>query len=259
MSAAGRSDWSPLDAALARARDEGRTVAVWWRDDDAVAHTPALDRLLALAAQAAAPLALAAIPALVEQSLPDRVDGEPGVSLLVHGLRHANHAPPDRKRAEFGPDRAHAALRADAAEALALARARFGARVESFFVPPWNRIAPTLVPDLPGLGYRGLSAFGDRSADAPTPGLVQVNAHLDPIDWRGSRSLGDPDALVSDLACRIADRLARRASDSEPVGLLTHHLVHDDAVWEFCEALLERLGDRGTRFVAVGGIPCSCY
>jgi hypothetical protein len=27
----------------------------------------------------------------------------------------------------------------------------------------------------------------------------------------------------------------------ESVGLLTHHLVHDEAVWAFCEALLERL------------------
>ena len=34
---------------LTRWRDEGRTLPIWWRDDDAIAPTPALERLLALA------------------------------------------------------------------------------------------------------------------------------------------------------------------------------------------------------------------
>jgi hypothetical protein len=106
-------------------------------------------------------------------------------------------------------------------------------------VPPWNRIAPELVPDLPKLGFRGLSTFGRRPAREPARGLVQVNTHFDPIDWHNGRSLRAPDELIAQLAAAIAG-----SSDDpgrEPIGLLTHHLVQDEATWSFCEALLARL------------------
>lgn len=221
-------DWRPLDAALDAVAAEGERAVLWWRDDDAVAHTPALDRLMALAARHRWPLALAAIPARVEPSLLPRLAAEP-VRLLVHGLAHRNHAAPGAKRAEFGADRPFDRLTDEAAEALALASAETWLPV---LVPPWNRIVPGLVPWLPGLGYRGLSTFG--AGRAAVPGLVQVNAHLDPVDWRGTRGLADPDAL----AARLATAIERRAG---PVGLLTHHLVHDAAVWDFLARLLDRL------------------
>ena len=225
-------DWRPLDAALdAVAADGGRAV-VWWRDDDAVAHTPALDRLLALAARHRWPLALAAIPARVEPSLLPRLAAEPA-RLLVHGLAHRNHAPPGAKSAEFGDGRPLDRLTEEAARALALAGQGPWLPV---LVPPWNRIALDLVPRLPGLGYRGLSAFGPRTVPVSdqVPGFLQVNAHLDPVDWRGTRGLVDPGAL----AARLAEAVGRRAG---PVGLLTHHLVHDAAVWDFLARLLDRL------------------
>ena len=49
-------------AELARWRAEGLSLPIWWRDDDAIAPTPALERLLALAEQFEAPLHLAVIP-----------------------------------------------------------------------------------------------------------------------------------------------------------------------------------------------------
>jgi hypothetical protein len=239
-------DWSLLDAALARARETAPPVVLWWRDDDAVAHTPALDRLLTLANRLDLPVALAVIPAGIETSLVERLADEPRVGLLVHGLRHTNHAPPGARRAEFGDHRPLAALAAEAAAGLTLARSRFGARMQAVLAPPWNRLAPALVASLPALGYYGLSTFGDRPAPEPAPGLTQVNAHLDPIAWRAGRGLADPDALVADLARRIAQR---PMAGAEPIGLLTHHLVHDEAVWTFCEGLLEHLaGHAGVRF-----------
>lgn len=233
-------DWRPLDRSLARAADQGRSVAFWWRDDDAVAHTPALDRLLALASRLDLPLALALIPAEAELSLVDRIRKISGVSILVHGTRHANHAAPGQPKAEFGLDRPLESLSLDAASGLCIAKARFGALVSPIFVPPWNRIAHAFVAILPALGFRGLSTFGDRVAREPAPGLVQVNAHIDPIAWRSTRSLADPDALIARLA-RAVERRSREAGDNEPVGVLTHHSVHDEAVWRFCAALLERL------------------
>jgi hypothetical protein len=239
-------DWSPLDAALAHAAEMARPIPLWWRDDDAVAHTPALDRLLALANRLDLPIALAAIPAGIETSLVERLADELRVGLLVHGLRHANHAPPGARKAEFGDHRPLAALAADAAPGLMLARRRFGRRMRAVFAPPWNRLAPALAASLPALGYHGLSTFGDRPAPEAAPGLTQVNAHLDPIAWRAGRGLADPDALIADLAHRIAHR---PSADPEPIGLLTHHLVHDEAVWTFCESLLARLaGHAAVRF-----------
>ncbi|WP_246775808.1 glycosyltransferase [Methylobacterium aquaticum] len=223
-------DITPLTDALARAADEGRITSLWWRDDDAVSHTPALDRLLALAARTGWPVALAAVPARVEPSLAARVADEAGVDLLVHGLAHANHAPLDARKAEFGPHRPPAALKAEAAEALALATARLGPRLLPVLVPPWNRIAAALPEALPALGYRGLSA----AHPVPTvPGLAQAHAAIDPIAWRAGATLADPAAVIA--------RAVRAVAEGGAVGLLTHHLVQDDATWDFCERLLDRL------------------
>ena len=98
-----------LDAAAARAG----TVGFWWRDDDAVAATPALERLLDLMATRDAPLLLAAIPAGAEPSLGRRLADAENVHLAVHGLAHANHAPAGEKPAEFGAHRPLAALVGD--------------------------------------------------------------------------------------------------------------------------------------------------
>jgi predicted glycosyltransferase len=233
-------DWSALDDVLRRTDDEGRPVAFWWRDDDAVAHTPALDRLLEVARVFEIPIALAAVPGGVERSLVDRLGDEPQAHVLVHGFRHENHAPPGEKKAEFGTHRSVSALAGDAAAGLRLAEQVCGGKLLAVFAPPWNRIAPRLVSRLPALGYRGLSAFGDRAAPEPVPGLRQVNTHLDPIDWTGTRGLLPEDVLVARLAAALAARLDGEADD-EPIGLLTHHVIHDESVWRFCEALLDRL------------------
>jgi predicted metallopeptidase len=215
---------------LDRISDQGRLLQVWWRDDDAVAHTPALDRLLALAGQAGMPLAIAAVPALVEPSLVQRLSGEERVAVLVHGLAHTNHAPDGAKKAEFGPHRPLAALEREAAQGLRGSRDAFGRQALNVFVPPWNRIAPELAAALPRLGFGGMSTFGARSAALPH-GLAVVNTHLDPVDWRGSGGLVEAEAF---------GRMWRRALEGdEPVGLLTHHLTAAEAVWSFCDALVE--------------------
>ena len=234
-------DWSPLSVALERAEDAGCPVAFWWRDDDAVAHTPQLDRLLHLARRFGAGLALAAIPQAVEASLADRLNAEPTAFALVHGWRHANNAPPGEKKAEFGAHRATAALAGDAEQAIIAAKRALGVKLLPVFVPPWNRIAADLIPLLPRLGYEAVSTFRDRKAEYGAPGLLQLNTHIDPIDWRGTRSLIEPTAIVSGLAKAVERRISDEADRGEPIGLLTHHLVHDEAVWSFCENLAEYL------------------
>jgi predicted glycosyltransferase len=235
------ASWAPLDAALARAEDTGRTVSFWWRDDDAVAPTSALDRLLDLAGRYRIPLAIAAIPTTAEPSLAEHLGDAPNIAILVHGLGHTNHAHEGSKKAEFGAHRPLAEAVRDAQTALALGEERFGPCFLPVFVPPWNRIAPELVPSLAKLGYRGLSTFNDRAQRMPAPGLVQINTHIDPIHWHGTRSARPLHEMIALLARAIEARLGGRADPDEPIGLLTHHLVHDEAVWHLCESLVERL------------------
>ena len=220
-------DLAPVREALDAAGARGRRVRFWWRDDDAVAATPALDRLLDLAG--GTPILVAAIPAGIRPGLAERLARAPAVSAAVHGLAHADHAPPGAKSAEFGPHRQLAAMRAEVAEALALARARLP-MVLPVFVPPWNRIAPDLAAALPNLGYAGLSA---APAVPDVEGrLARHDSDTDPIDWRGTRSLADPARLVRDIAARV---------EAGRIGLLTHHLAQDEAVWGFLAALVPLL------------------
>lgn len=242
-------DWSPVDEALRKARDREVAVRFWWRDDDAVADTPQLERLLDLARSFDVGLALAVIPKALETSLAQRLSSEERVSALVHGWAHANHAPEGQKKAEFGSHRPVDAMAAQTEQALHVIKEQLGSRFLPVFVPPWNRISPDLLPHLPGLGFECLSTFGDRKAAYPAEGLLQINTHIDPIDWHGTRSLADPAWIVATLAQAIERRITGDADRNEPIGFLTHHLVHDDVIWSLCERLMVRLALHGFRFI----------
>ncbi|MGC5780990.1 glycosyltransferase [Methylobacterium sp. NFXW15] len=226
-----------LRTALDRAAQDGRAVRLWWRDDDAVAATPALDRLLSLAD--GRPLLIAAIPAGIEPSLGRRLLRAKHVRVAVHGLGHANHAPAAEKNAEFGPHRDRAQLRDEARRALDLARDALPASLLlPVFVPPWNRMDPAFAAELGGLGYVGLSAAGG----APVPGLARADATLDVIDWRGTRSVRDPASLIAAITTHA------ETGAGTALGLLTHHLAHDEAVWDFLERVLPVLDHPAIRW-----------
>ncbi|MBK0327388.1 polysaccharide deacetylase family protein [Rhodobacteraceae bacterium F11138] len=232
-------DWSQLDRELAAWRDLGLCLPLWWRDDDATEPTPALKRLSQMSARLGLPVHLAVIPARAQQALADRM--APGLIPVVHGWSHVSHAPPGEKKAEFGAHRPVAHLRADASRGLDRLRGLFGKRLGTMFVPPWNRVSDTLLPQLAGLGFTSVSTFTPRRAPQCAPGLARINTHLDPIAWRAGRGLVDPQILIAQVADQLADRREGRADNSEPYGVLTHHLVHDDGTWTFTESLLSRL------------------
>lgn len=233
-----RVDWSPLDAALERP-----APVLWWRDDDAVAPTPALDRLLALADSVGAPLTLATIPARTTDALAARLAATP-TRAAVHGWAHASHAPGGEKNAEFGPHRSLAMRMAEAERGLRVVVQTFGAQALPVFIPPWNRLAPDMPDALAGAGYRGLSVHGERTPRT-TP-LPRFDAHLDPIDWRGTRSAVDPAGFVA--------RICALLEDTAPIGLMTHHLAHDPAIWALVEAVVERMTARGARWTSLAAL-----
>lgn len=231
------TSWTAIDEELARWRDTGRTPTLWWRDDDAVDAMPALDRLLTLQRTLGVPLALAVVPAGATQALAVRLSQAPRIDLLQHGYAHSNHAPAGERKAELGPERPAMVVLGELGTGWLALERLFGASVLPVLVPPWNRIAPGLVPALPEIGFRGLSTFGIRPRTRPVSGWVQVNTHIDLIDWRTRRFAG-ADAVMGAFAGAL---VAARESE-EPVGLLSHHLAMDEPAWDFLNSFWERVG-----------------
>ncbi|MES0825849.1 polysaccharide deacetylase family protein [Ruegeria sp. SCP11] len=236
-------DWRPLDTELTAWKAEELTLPVWWRDDDAVSATPQLKTLSKLSVALGLPVHLAIIPRDADATLVEHVTAHKTLIPVVHGWAHHNHAPPDEKKSEFRLHRPQKEILSDAQSGLERLKSLFGDRLCPMFVPPWNRIAPDVVRELPGLGYCILSTATPRATSCPVPGLEQINTHLDPIDWRGTRGLISKNTLIIQTAGLLRDRREGRADNAEPFGVLTHHLVHDQDIWTFTEELLRRLLD----------------
>jgi peptidoglycan/xylan/chitin deacetylase (PgdA/CDA1 family) len=220
---------------------EGRPALLWLRDDDAVEPTPALDRLFDLP-RAGVPLTVAAIPAGTGPALAQAVAFVPGIEVAQHGWSHANHAGTGEKKQELGAHRPTEAVMEEVARGFAHLAALHGPRFVPLMVPPWNRIAPQIASALPGAGFRALSVYGPAKV-GPLP---QINTQVDLIDWRGSRGGRDAGVLEAEIVAAMAQG---------PVGILTHHLVHDAAAWGFLDALAEvTVGHPGCRWIPVSAL-----
>lgn len=236
-------DWSGLDRELEHWQESGLTLPLWWRDDDAMSQSSELDKLAELSTSLDLPVHLAVIPQGATPDLARFVAGNPQLIPVVHGWAHQNHAPAGEKKAEFGAHRPLEELLDDAERGLTALQEMFGSSLRPMFVPPWNRVSPEMLTWLAGAGYTAVSTFTPRKAAKPAPGLLRVNTHLDPIDWKGGRRLLPPDQLTAQVARQLRDRRLGDTDNTEPYGLLTHHLVHDEAVWSFTAALAKRLLD----------------
>jgi peptidoglycan/xylan/chitin deacetylase (PgdA/CDA1 family) len=225
--------WQPVRAELDLWLAAGQRASLWLRDDDAMAPSDALERLLDACRHHSVPLLLCVIPLRAEDDLAIRMADEPGVDIAVHGAWHRNHAPPGRKSEEMAAERGRETLLTDLTTARSRLMEMFGPRAGDWYVPPWNRISRQVAALLPHVGFKALSCFGD--ADQSGPGLRQFNTHVDLIDWRSSRS-GRSEAWVA--ACLAGELAKARLSGFRPVGVLTHHLDHDDAAWASLAGLL---------------------
>jgi hypothetical protein len=224
--------WRALDDELGRWSEEGQIASLWWRDDDAVAPTPQLDRLLSLAGNV--PVAVAVVPAAAEEGLADCLSQ---VAVLQHGWSHRNHGG-GGKKSEFPQGRPQEAVAGELAAGRDRLRALFGDRALPVLAPPWNRFDAGFLPLLPEAGLRALSRQGARHAQSPTAGIVEVNVHADLIDWRRGRGFAGTAAVLGALVRHLEARREGSADPAEPTGILTHHLIQDRAAESFLSALL---------------------
>lgn len=231
-------EWERLEARLAHRRDEGRALRVWWRDDDATAWTPELARLLAFAESCAMPIALATVPGTLDPGLLRLLaDAHPLVMVLQHGNRHRNEARDGERAVECGGFRPTEAILADLHRGRHRLAEAFGERFLPVMVPPWNRIEERIAAALPGAGYVGLSGFGS-AGERREDGFTIANSHLDVLRWKGGARFAGEGKLLAAMDEWLDDPAA---GGDAPFGLLTHHLDHDDATWQFLERLLPML------------------
>jgi hypothetical protein len=222
-----------------------RRATLWLRDDDACSDTPALRRLLGIAGEHRVPVAIAAIPATADSSLEAAIASCREATVVQHGYAHRNHARPGERSAELGDERDVPTMQGELGRGRERLARVFGPRFRPVLVPPWNRIGGALSPHLPAAGYAGLSCFGPRASQSPITGIVQVNTHVDPIAWRRERAFIGEDAATGRLTAHLCARRKRICDGDEPTGLLTHHLVFTDAMWDFVGELMQCTQDHG--------------
>jgi len=223
-----------LDAHLDWFAERGQEVRFWWRDDDAIEPTEDLDRLLAIANKHDVEVGLAVIPRDATEALAQRLENEPRAIVLQHGWQHKNFQLKEKgeKAAELGSRRDPDELIAQLAEGRDRLTELFGEKFVPAVVPPWNRIAPEISRRLPEIGLPGLSTFTWHNV----PRAHQVQSHVDIIKWKKDRRfIGWQSALARlDLQfCR------RRTNPEEPLGILSHHLAHEEGCYIFLNEFLK--------------------
>jgi hypothetical protein len=242
------ADWDDLQRELDAWQRTGERATLWWRDDDAVTATPALQRLIALTLPAGEPLpiAFAVIPAQADTDLAHAVQHRKHVAILQHGYAHANNAPAGSKKAEFPAGREVSIAVDELRMGFRRMREVFDGTALPVLVPPWNRIDPALLERLPEIGFRGLSAYGPRNRAGGEAGTTVVNTHIDIMRWHGARGFLGTESCLDLAVSHLQARRQKHVDRAEATGLLTHHLVHDAGAWQFLADFVQRTHDHPT-------------
>ncbi|MDX2320192.1 MAG: hypothetical protein QNK26_06275 [Moritella sp.] len=207
-------------------------VQFWWRDDDAVANSGALQRLLMLAAQFQIPVHLAVIPESLQASLSviNKVQHSANCYVLQHGYDHRSYALEGQRKIELGGSQDIPSLLKKLALGQQLLKSRFGEQYLNILVPPWNRIADEVASQLPAMDYTQLSVLGSKKQAESD---FNLNVHIDIIDWK-QRCFAGEDAILTKIISHLREqRLAGLDRNIKPCGFMTHHLDHDLNSWLF--------------------------
>ena len=168
------ADWSDLTAELDAWAGAGRVANLWWRDDDAVAVTPALDRALQISRRYRVPIHLSVIPAGIGPNFGRELAADAPAEVLQHGFAHAE--------GELYGDRPAEDVLAELVKGRRILTQTFDKRFLPVLVAPWNLIRREFIPVAVQAGLHAVSADGAR----PTRfvgGAEIVNTHSGPLAW----------------------------------------------------------------------------
>jgi len=220
--------WAAIRIETAIWRNSGHVPLLWWRDDDAQFDTPSLRRLLTLATTHDVPLMLAVIPVGDLRPLCGLLADLPLVTVAQHGVTHINVSAPDEPNDEFQVGTDIKTM----AEAIASTNKRlsnFSAAVP-VYVPPWNRVNENLSDAVKLAGLQCLSAHRKQSSQNNL--VKSLNVDLDLLTWKTEPHFRGTLRVLWRFLVLLRKRRILKAWH-EPVGLLTHHLAHDEEAWNF--------------------------
>lgn len=219
---------------LDKAADADAPLEFYWRDDDAISDTPSLRHLIQLSNSHNLPLALAVISRDFDDRLIALLSQSPTISVFQHGWAHENHEPPGSLKAELG-DTPEIKITLDRlTKGRDLLADAFGRQFLPVLVPPWNRISPDVLERRFEIGLPGSSIYRRKKEHQ----RHTVNTHLDVIAWRAGRQfIGEKRAWRR----LLVEAVRRSNGHNEPIGILTHHLVHSQEVWDFLALLFDML------------------
>ena len=248
--------WPALEQELADWREAGSCATFWWRDDDATAASPSLDRLLDISINGGAPVAIAAIAEPLNKSLSDVLANQRTAQVLQHGYSHRNHAAGRNEGAwELGLHRDVGVIVDELTTGREILRAAFGAQFIPVIVPPWNNIDRRLLPHLQQSDFIGLSAFGQRSKRLPLAGFTEANTHFDLLAWKGAPRFQGQSAARRDIVGHLRNRRLGNAEPDEPTGILSHHLTLDGEAWQFLGDLVRHVARHpSARWLSAGEV-----
>ena len=208
-----------------------KTARLFLRDDDADDDTPALRQLSAITSLYKIPLLLAIIPAHATRELGEFINSKSHINPAVHGFSHTNHSSQGEKKIELGAQRPLDIVLKELAQGRDKLLNIFGEKLSPVLVPPWNRISEEVAENVGKVGFVAISGFSWKVANGNTP---WVNTHVDIIDWKNDKASKTIDLVLEELTKSL---VIARENNYAAIGILTHHLVHDDAAWKMLETL----------------------
>ena len=212
------------------------SVEIYFRADDIAVPSIPLARLMSLFQDRCIPLALALVPAWLTahrwEHLARWQHRTPGLWCWhQHGWRHHNHAPAGAKKAEFGPHRPPAILAGEIKKGLTRLQHILGTALDPIFTPPWNRLAPELLPALESIGIGALSRDAGQARKNPAP-LAEFPVHVDLHTHKAADPWEAGQHLLSTLRAGLAGGRC---------GIMIHHQRMNAAAFDFLEFFLGTL------------------
>jgi hypothetical protein len=226
---------------IPRLKREGRLLEFWWRDDDLADGDDRLPAFIEVSRQLGIAPLVAVVPGLRTAAAVLAADMPAGWSFAQHGWKHLNHDPAGQGNSEFGELRPPADVHADLVRGREIMMDQFADRYLDVFVPPWYRFADNHETLINTVGYRGFSGGGLRVRANLAPDVIQAGSHVDLLEWSpdGSAVLCPPDKLKRRLNQPLRQR-GVTGSRNVRVGVLSHHRVTPDAIWDYFSRFVEK-------------------
>ncbi|MFK5977815.1 MAG: polysaccharide deacetylase family protein [Rhizobiaceae bacterium] len=216
----------------------GKKPRLFLRDDDAIEVTSALDKLIGPCEKFGIPLLLATIPKPANEALGARILKSPLVRGAVHGYRHKNHSPMGEKTCELGNHRPLDTVIGELKEGREKLLELFDGNLSDIIVPPWNRIHDQIINRLQEIGFNGLSTHAWLKHKMPLP---MINTHVDIMHWSAGTIGREHNWVLNQVTYNL--EIARQKG-GRAIGILSHHLAHDDKAWAMLDKLYATLENK---------------